>query len=101
MNIISYNVRGLGRGIKWAAIRRMIKEEHIDMICIQETKKENIDKSICQALWGDAEVSWEVQPASNTAGGILCMWSEETFKLQSKVIRGGFILLRGQWLKED
>jgi len=44
MNIISYNVRGLGRRVKWGAIRRMIKKEHIDMICIQETKKEFIDK---------------------------------------------------------
>lgn len=79
----------------------MVKKEQIDMICIEETKMENIDKRKCQALWWDLEVRWEVQPASNTAGGILCMWSEETFKLQSKVIRGGFILLRGQWLKED
>ena len=40
MNIITYNVRGLGRGVKWAAIRRLIKKESVDMICIQETKKE-------------------------------------------------------------
>ena len=78
----------------------MVKKEQIDMICIEETKKENIDKRKCQALWWDLEVRWEVQPASNTAGGILCVWSEETFKLQSKVIGRGFILLVGQWLKE-
>ena len=86
--------------MKWVAIRRMVKKEHIDMICIQETKKEIIEKSMCQALWGDLEVSWEVQPASNTAGGILCIWSEKTFKLERKVIGSGFILLVGQWLKE-
>jgi len=44
-------------------------------------------------------VRWEAQPANNTAGGILCMWSKETFKLQDKVIGGGFIYLRG--FKED
>ena len=54
MNIITYNVRGLRRGIKWSSIRRMVKKEHIDMICIQETKKEVIEKSMCQALWGDS-----------------------------------------------
>lgn len=37
MNIIIYNVRGLGRGVKWVSIRRLIKKESIDMICIQET----------------------------------------------------------------
>ena len=47
MNIISYNVRGLGRGVKWAAIRRMVRKEKIDLLCIQETKTENIDMSVC------------------------------------------------------
>ena len=100
MNIISYNVRDLGRGVKLAAIRRMVWKEKIDLLCIQETKTENIDKSVCQALWGDSEVGWELQPATNTAGGLLCLWSEEDFKVHSKVIGSGFILLVGQWLKE-
>ena len=57
MNIITYNVRGLGRGVKWSTIRRLIKKESVDMMCIQETKKESIEKSMCQALivgliWG-------------------------------------------------
>ena len=39
MNIITYNVRGLGKGVKWPAIRRMVNTQHIDMLCIQETKK--------------------------------------------------------------
>lgn len=73
MNIVTYNVRGLGRGVKWAAIRRLIKKENVDMICIQETKKEIIEKTMCQALWGDPAVSWEMQPAVNLAGGLLCM----------------------------
>ena len=29
MNIISYNVRDLGRGVKWGAIRRLIKQEGV------------------------------------------------------------------------
>ena len=74
MNIIFNNVRDLGRGVKWAAIRRMVRKEKIDLLCIQETKTENIDKSVCQALWGDSEVGWELQPAANIAGGLLCLW---------------------------
>lgn len=85
MNIISYN----GRGVKWAAIRRMVRKEQADMLCIQETKKENIDKSLCRALWGDNDVQWEMQPTSNTAGGILVLWNEKAFNLQSKVIGTG------------
>ena len=69
MNIISYNIRGLGRGIKWAAIRRMVHTEQIDLHCIQKTKRESIHRSACQALWGDREIGWESQPVNNTAGG--------------------------------
>ena len=78
----------------------MIKMENVDMLCLQETKKELIDKTMCQSLWGDGEVSWEMQQATNTAGGILCLWSERTFKLQNKIIGHGFILLSGEWIKE-
>ena len=100
MNIASYNVRGLGRGVKWVAIRRLINKENIHMICLQETKKDTIDKSLCQALWGSAEVMWEMQPANNSAGGILCMWTETAFKLQNKVIGNGFIFLEGECIRE-
>ena len=44
-------------GVKWVAIRRMVKKKNIDLLCIQETKKEQVDKTMCQALWGDLEVS--------------------------------------------
>ena len=100
MNIITYNVRGLGRGVKWAAIRRLIKKENADMICLQEIKRNTIENSWCQTMWGDPDVSWAMQPANNLAGGILCMWSEKSFKLERKVIGEGFIWLIGQWLKE-
>ena len=66
----------------------MVKKEQIDMICIEETKKENIDKRKCQALWWDLEVRWEVQPASNTAGGILCVWSEERTESLGEAVMG-------------
>ena len=39
------------------------------MLCLQETKKEQVDKVLCQTLWGDSEISWEVQPAINKAEG--------------------------------
>ena len=71
MKIISYNVRGLGRGVKWGAIRRMIKKETVDFICLQETKKDLVDSPMCQALWGNVDVRWEMLPAINSAGGIL------------------------------
>ena len=51
MKIITYNTMELGRGVKWATIRRMVQKERVDMLCIQETKKEQLDKFVCHALW--------------------------------------------------
>ena len=75
----------------------MVKKQQIDLLCIQETKKEQIEKTMCQALWRDPDVSWEMQPASNTTGGLLCLWSEKVFKMERKVSGRGFILLQGVW----
>lgn len=41
-------------GGQMAINQKNVKNEHIDMICIQEPKKEVIEKSMCQALWGDS-----------------------------------------------
>ncbi|KAH1197534.1 putative ribonuclease H protein [Glycine max] len=71
------------------------------MLCLQETKKDSIDRTLCQAIWGSDEVKWEMQPAINSAGGILCMWTESIFKLQNKVTGNGFILLEGVCNRED
>ena len=55
---------------------------------------------MCQAMWGDTTVSWEVQPAINSTGGLLCMWTENRFTLQRKVAGNGFICLTGLWIKK-
>ena len=101
MNIISYNVRGLGRGVKWPTIKRMVKEHRIDLLCLQETKKESINKIMCQALWGNSDFSWEDAPLVNSAGGIFCIWNQNSFKVESKIAGAGFILLSGKWGQES
>lgn len=100
MNILSYNVRGLGRGVKWSAIRRLVRKHKVDLLCLQETKREQVDKKTCQSLWGDDDVCWEALPAENTAGGLLCVWNDKRFKLESKISGRGFILLDGVWINE-
>lgn len=34
MNILSFNVRGLGRGVKWYAIRRLVRKHRVDLLCL-------------------------------------------------------------------
>lgn len=74
---------------------------NVDVLCIQETKREFIDKSLCQYMWGDGNVIWEFVPSSNAAGGLLSIWNNESFDVDRRVAGKGFILLEGTWTKEN
>jgi len=47
MNILSFNSRGLGGGVKRSAIRKLTLTNNLDVLCIQETKMESIDRRLC------------------------------------------------------
>ena len=101
MNILSFNSRGLGSGVKRSAIRKLTLAHKVDILCIQETKKEFIDKKLCQYLWGDVNASWEFLPSINAAGGLLCIWNNDTFVVDRRIVGRGFILLEGTWTKDN
>ena len=53
-------------------------------------------------LWSERScdvvvAGWESQPATNTVGGLLCIWNEKSFKVERRVTGRGFILLEGVW----
>ena len=101
MIILSYNSRGLGRGIKWAAIRRLNLIHKTDLVCIQETKREHFDKTICQSMWGDSTVSWDSVPSVQAAGGLLCLWNNSVFHVDRSIKGDRFLCLDGRWVCED
>ncbi|KAL5137892.1 putative ribonuclease H protein [Glycine soja] len=91
----------LGSGIKRSAIRKLTLANNVDILCIQEAKKEPIDKTFCQYLWGDDNVSWEFVPSISAAGGLLCLWNNDSFVVDRRVVGRGYILLEGTWTKEN
>ena len=101
MIILSYNSRGLGRGIKWAAIRRLNLIHKIDLVCIQETKREKFDKIICQSMWGDSTVSWDSVPFVHAVGGLLCLWNNSAFQVERTIKCHSFLFLDGTWVTEN
>ncbi|KAL5153812.1 hypothetical protein HKD37_19G053302 [Glycine soja] len=98
---IDFDGRGLGSGIKWSAIRKQTLSHKIDILCIQETKKESIDKKLCLYLWGDSSVTWECDPSCNAAGGLLCISNNDSFMVERRVVGRGFIMLEGWWIKDN
>ena len=89
MIILSYNSRGLGRGVKWTAVRRLIAKHKVDIVCLQETKRETFSKNICQAIWGDSSAQWDYVPSVQAAGGLLCIWNNSIFEAEGVGVSAG------------
>lgn len=43
-NFLCWNIRGMNSVNKWNALRQAIDDSHCDIICLQETKRDHIDK---------------------------------------------------------
>jgi exonuclease III len=47
MKVVSWNVRGLGRVEKRKEVRNLVREKHPHIVCLQETKLQVCDDSLC------------------------------------------------------
>lgn len=52
MKLISYNIRGLGGLAKKKEMLNLIRKQKPNLICIQETKMEFINRALCYLMWG-------------------------------------------------
>jgi len=50
MKIVSWNVRGLGGFEKRREVWKLVSEKSPFIVCIQETKLENVDSFLCSTL---------------------------------------------------
>src|ERR1044072_6672323 len=97
MKILSFNCRGVGSRIKWSAIRKMVGDDAVDLLLLQEIKVSVVDSKLCSSLWGDSHFEWKVLPAVNMAGGVLCIWKKQAFMLINSFTGPGYLGLIGVW----
>ncbi|XVF10646.1 hypothetical protein REPUB_Repub07fG0200300 [Reevesia pubescens] len=96
MKLITWNIRGLGRREKRRAVRNVVISIKPDMIFLQETKREEVDRRIIRSVWGSNTDCFESSSAVGAAGGLISIWKDDFFLLQSKVITQRYILLVGR-----
>lgn len=56
MNVLSYNVRGLGSSFKRKHISGLLQKESFDLCLFQESKISSVQDRICFEVWGGTEV---------------------------------------------
>ncbi|KAL8513844.1 hypothetical protein ACS0TY_013094 [Phlomoides rotata] len=72
MKVISYNIRGLGCRTKRKEIRDLVKKLRVDVCCIQESKKEEVNERLCKSVWGNwSKIGWAYSGSEGRAGGMI------------------------------
>jgi len=74
-----WNVRGINSDKKWVSIRDKITESNCDIVCLQETKKENFDLQFIKNLCPGQFDSFEYLPLVGASGGIITIWKSYLF----------------------
>ena len=77
--ILSWNVRGLNSERRWDAIRDKIVESDCDIVCLQETKKENFDAQFIKKFCPREFDGWEFLPSLGASGGLLVILKTRLF----------------------
>jgi len=64
-----WNIRGLNKEGRLQCITDFVKDNHLDFVGLQETKKESFQDSFLNYV--NSGFCWHCLPAVGTAGGIL------------------------------
>ena len=74
LRIVSWNVRGLNEQDKQLQVRNLIQKWEENIVCLQETKMDLINRGVISSLWGGQHVDWLYLGSVGASGGVLLMW---------------------------
>lgn len=73
-NILCWNVRGLNSKARQDVVRTLVSSSRVDVVCIQETKIEELSRGIILAALGADLTHFVDLPSVGASGGILVAW---------------------------
>ncbi|KAJ9693798.1 hypothetical protein PVL29_009659 [Vitis rotundifolia] len=81
LKIMSWNVRGANDSSKRKIIKNYIRSQRVDLMCIQETKIQEMSEGIVRSLGTGRFLDWRVLNAEGAAGGILIWWDKRVLDI--------------------
>lgn len=99
-NVLTWNVRGINSAWKWVPVKNKIADASYDIVCLQETKKENVDLSFIRKICPQALDAFEFLPSTGASGGILIAWKSSVFD-GAKIFNNEFALSVEFFSKHD
>lgn len=71
MNILFWNVRGLGNPGRRGQLTELMKKHRINLICLQETIRGSFREVELDSFCGGKDFHWLTKPAEGHSGGLL------------------------------
>ncbi|GMJ07486.1 hypothetical protein HRI_004417800 [Hibiscus trionum] len=100
--LISWNVRGLNKQEKKAAVRRIISKSGARICFLQETKLCSVDiRSIRQINGYASNMKWISSPSAGSAGGLISPWDPMVFDCNDSIVNDSYICLIGNLNYKD
>ena len=81
LKLFSWNVRGANNSDKRNIIRNFIRSQRVDLVCLQETKFQEMSEADARSLGVGRLAEWRVVEAEGTTGGILVFWDKRKLEV--------------------
>ena len=81
LKVLSWNVRGANDSSKRKIIKTFIRNQKVDLLCIQETKIQPMSKGVVRSLGSGKFLGWRALDAEGVAGGILICWDKRSLDI--------------------
>ena len=81
IKILSWNVRGVDDRNKMKVIKALIRSQRVDLVCLQETKIQDISWGIVHSLGVGRFLGWGAMSARGVAGGVEVSWDNRVLEL--------------------
>jgi exonuclease III len=86
IKILSWNVRGLNSSERCLAVHETVAATPCQIVCLQETKLQNIDLPLATFLGAYKFDRFALKPAAGTKGGIILLWKDAEIDMSNVCI---------------
>ena len=81
LKLLSWNVRGANDRFKRKIIKTFIRNQKVDLLCIQETKIQPTSEGVVRSLGSGRFLDWRALDADGATGGLLICWDKRSLEV--------------------
>ncbi|RVX06412.1 hypothetical protein CK203_023562 [Vitis vinifera] len=78
LKLLSWNVRGANDSFKRKVIKSVVRKQKVDLLCIQETKIQDLSNRVVRSLGSGRFLGWKALDAFGSVGGLLIFWDKRS-----------------------